>query len=208
MSQKTRICKRCFKELNEATFHNLLCKDACLCHKCLQELDPVLNEFNIGKIKCLNVYWYNDYVKELLYKFKGCLDYELKDTFLDYYNDYFSSKFKHYIMIPAPSSLDAEKARGFNQVLEMFGRIKLPMLCCVHKTTNTVQHNLNSKDRAEIKNEMMIDNIDLRGKKILIIDDVYTTGSTVKTMIDLVKSKHPSKIKVLVMAKTIDLDLR
>lgn len=174
----------------------------------MQELNPVFNEFKIGKIECTNVYWYNDYVKELLYKFKGCLDYELKDTFLDYYNEYFSSKYKGYIMIPAPSSTEATKNRGFNQVLEMFGKIKLPMYCCVHKTTNSIQHNLNSKERAEIKNEMIIDNIDLRGKKILIVDDVYTTGSTIKSMIELIKTKNPRKINVLVMAKTIDLDLR
>lgn len=174
----------------------------------MQELNPVFNEFKIGNVNGLNVYWYNDSVKELLYKFKGCLDYELKGTFLDYYNDYFSTKFKNYIMIPAPSSEEAEKTRGFNQVLEMFGKVKLPMYCCIHKTKNIAQHNLNSKEREEIKNEMVIDNIDLKGKKVLIVDDVYTTGSTVKTMIDLIQTKKPRKIKVLVMAKTIDLNLR
>ena len=44
------------------------------------------------------------------------------------------------------------------------------------------------------------------GKKVLIVDDVFTTGSTVNAMIDLIKPKNPKKIKILVMSKTRDID--
>ena len=208
LNQKTQICKRCFKEIKDATFHNLLHSDVSLCHKCLSELKPVFNEFKIGDIKCLNIYWYTDTIQGLLYQFKGCTDYELKDTFLDYYNEYISLKYHGYIMIPAPSSEEANKERGFNQVVEMFSKVKLPMYCCIHKRNDFKQHSLNSKERSEVKNLLKIDNIDLSKKKILIVDDVYTTGATVKSMIELIKKKNPHKIQVLVMAKTIDLDLR
>lgn len=111
-------------------------------------------------------------------------------------------------MIPAPSSEEANSERGFNQVVEMFGRVKLPMYCCIHKRSDFKQHNLNSKERSEVKNQLEIDNVDFSNKRILIVDDVYTTGATVRSMIELIKTKNPKKIQVLVMAKTIDLDLR
>jgi len=40
------------------------------------------------------------------------------------------------------------------------------------------------------------------GDKILIVDDVFTTGATVQGIIKLVKTLNPKKIRVLVMSKT------
>jgi predicted amidophosphoribosyltransferase len=40
------------------------------------------------------------------------------------------------------------------------------------------------------------------------VDDVYTTGSTIKAMIKLAREKGAKKIKVLLMSKTIDLEKR
>jgi xanthine phosphoribosyltransferase len=39
--------------------------------------------------------------------------------------------------------------------------------------------------------------------KILIVDDVFTTGSTLNAAIDLIKQGQPKNIKVLVLSKTI-----
>lgn len=111
-------------------------------------------------------------------------------------------------MVPAPSHKDADAERGFNHVVEIFRTLKLEMNRCIHKTERVKQADLSSEERQKISKVLVIDNIDFSGKKVLIVDDVFTTGSTVKTMISLIRSKNPKDIKVLVMSKTIDLDKR
>ena len=75
------------------------------------------------------------------------------------------------------------------------------MITCIHKTKDVKQADLTSKEREKIKDILVIDDVDLKGKKILIVDDVYTTGSTARAMIDLIQSKHPKKIKCLFLSK-------
>ena len=92
--------------------------------------------------------------------------------------------------------------------MEMYSILGLKMLTIIHKTKQIKQADLTSEERKKIGDVLIIDDVDLTNKKILIVDDVFTTGSTIRAMIKLIKSKNPKDIKVLVMAKTIDLDKR
>ena len=177
-----------------------------ICHKCFLKFKPKLTPFIINNIHGYYIYNYDEEVQKNLYQFKGCFDIELAGVFLDYFRHFLFLKYFGYVLVPAPSAKEADEERGFNHVIEIFKTLKLKMLPCVHKTTNIKQSDLSASERANIKNHLIIDDVDLTKKKILIVDDVYTTGSTVKAMIELIKSKNPKRIKVLVMSKTIDLD--
>lgn len=147
-------------------------------------------------------------MQEVLYQFKGCGDYELYSVFLEYYLPYLNYKFKGYEIIPAPSSKKNDEERGFNHVEEIFKNMHLKINKCIHKTKQVKQADLTTKQREKIGNYLVIDDVDLRHKKILLVDDVYTTGSTIKSMIELVREKGAKKIKVLLVSKTIDLEKR
>ena len=208
LNQRTDICKICFRPIEQNSFHSLIFKHPTICHDCLLKFGPVLNKFKIDDIECFHLYFYNEKVQEILYQFKGCKDYELKTVFLEYYLYYLNILFKGYEIIPAPSSKSSDKERGFNHVEEMFKNLHLKMNKCIHKTKQRKQADLTTKEREKIGQYLKIDNIDLTGKKILLVDDVFTTGSTIKSMIKLVKEKGAKKIKVLLMSKTIDLEKR
>ena len=111
-------------------------------------------------------------------------------------------------MIPAPSSEKSDNYRGFNHVEEIFKNLHLKMLKCIHKTKQVKQADLSTKEREKIGEYLVIDDVDLSHKKVLLVDDVYTTGSTIKAMIKLVRNKGAKRIKVLLMSKTIDLEKR
>lgn len=205
---RTDICKICFKPIEQSSFHSLFCKDPTICHDCLLKFGSVLKTFKVDDIECFHLYFYNEKVQELLYQFKGCYDYELYSVFLEYYLPYLNIKFNRYEIIPAPSSQKSDRERGFNHIEEMFKKMRLKMIKCIHKTKQRKQADLTTKEREKIGEYLTIDDVDLSGKKILLVDDVYTTGSTIKSMIKLVKEKGAKKIKVLLMSKTIDLEKR
>ena len=69
------FCKICFKEINDYSLYNLIRKKNILCEECFSKLDAKFISFKIGDIKGMSIYEYTDFIKELIYKYKGCADY-------------------------------------------------------------------------------------------------------------------------------------
>ena len=64
------------------------------------------------------------------------------------------------------------------------------------------QKELNDRERKNnLKKAFKIVKNDVQLKRVLLVDDIYTTGSTIKACISLLKSLNPMKIKVLVLCK-------
>ena len=75
----------------------------------------------------------------------------------------------------------------------------------IEKTKKEKQANKHKKERMKVGEIFKTNQIELvKNKKILIVDDVMTTGSSLKAAINLVKQGKPRKIEVLVMAKNIE----
>lgn len=160
-------------------------------------------------IKALSIYDYDEMIKKLIYTFKGCYDYELKDIFLTRYLSYLKILYRGYVVVPTPSSKVDDEKRGFNHVKEIYKSLGLPMLDVLIKISKEKQSSKSKKNRLKVDKKIISKNIDLlKGKKVLIVDDIYTTGATMQRAINLVKEGNPKTIKVLVIAKTIDLDKR
>lgn len=163
---------------------------------------PLFLKFRIDNINALAIYKYDEEIRTLLYQLKGCYDIELGEVFLDRFKDEIHYMFHDYYLIPAPSSKADDEQREFNHVKVIFQCLNLPMLSIIDKAYDYKQAELSAKERKKaIKCLKLNDNRSLYGKKILIVDDVYTTGATLCGMIRLIKTLKPKKIKVLVMSK-------
>ena len=116
---------------------------------------------------------------------------------------------KYDKIIPVPISKKRYKERGYNQSLlianEISKQTNLELVNnCLIKTKNIIeQSKLNKEDRQQniqgvysIQNEEIITN-----KKVLLIDDIYTTGSTVNECSKILQQARPERIGVLVLAK-------
>ena len=199
----TKYCKICFKEIRIDNFARLFDGDICICGKCQADFEPRFINFKVNGYKGLALYEYSAYIKNQVYLFKGCFDYELKDTFINLYFKELKVRYSGYKIIPIPSYKDDDDKRGFNHVVEVFKTMGLEMFPIIEKTAHFKQAEHKAKKRNEISKYLVLkDRIDLRKTKVLLVDDIYTTGSTMKAAINLVEKLDPKDIKVLVLAKT------
>ena len=202
-SLPTKVCKICFKEIGDKSLFNLAHKDADVCERCFQEIKMHFFKFQVLGYNAISIYRYDEKVQSLLYQFKGCFDYELLNVFFERFSRELSLRYRGYVMVPVPSYKKDDEIREFNHVEEMFKILNLPMRKMIIKTKKVKQATSTSHKRKDIgKHLELIDNSDLSKYKILLVDDVYTTGSTVKACIRLIEKLHPKKIEVLVMSKT------
>ena len=166
-------------------------------------MEPKFINFKVDRYKALALYEYSEFVKKQIYVFKGCFDYEMKDIFLNLFIKELKIYFKGYKVIPVPSYKKDDELRGFNHVVEVFKQMNLDVYPIVEKTAHFKQAEKSAKDRKSINKFLQLNSEKpLDKERVLIVDDIYTTGATMNAVIKLVEKLHPKEIRVLVLAKT------
>ena len=198
----TPCCKICFKDIYIESLHTFLFPSQLICKSCIKEMNPIFKEFKLLNIKGLSIYRYNETLKKLIFLYKGNKDYELKDVFLFNYINVLKLRYKNYEIVYVPSSKEKIIEKGFDHVREMFKHLNLKEGVKIVKTRNEKQSDKTYKERLKIKNLFKIEEYkNIEGKKVLIVDDICTTGSTLKAIINLLIPLKPKLIEILVIAK-------
>ena len=204
--QPKKRCKLCFNEIKDDNFALFISPNLSLCKQCYKKLIPKFINFKANGYKALSIYQYDEGVKSLLYQLKGCFDIELASIFLERYCNYYRLMFQGYFIVPIPSFQLDDEMREFNHFIEICSCLKLPIEKAIVKTEHFKQADHNRNERKEIGKYLeLVEGVNLTGKKVLVVDDVYTTGSTMKAAIRLIEKLHPKDIKIMVMSKTKDI---
>lgn len=106
------------------------------------------------------------------------------------------------ITTATPLSGPARKKRGFNQVEEILDWCGINHVSLLKRTGHTRhQSELGSEDRmVSIKGQFSLDQKSfnyIQGKKILVVDDVYTTGSTANEISGVLMEAGADSVEVL-----------
>ena len=142
------------------------------------------------------------------YKYKAISNFILKNFILK------DSKIlkiinKYDVIIPVPISKKRMKERGYNQaelIAKQIARVtgKTLNTTTLYKHKNIIaQSSLNKEERElNIKNVYKLKNgHKLYNKKILLFDDIYTTGSTANECCKIIEEAGAKKIGVMTIAK-------
>jgi len=119
------------------------------------------------------------------------------------------SDFGDFWLAPVPLHKRKLKLRGYNQAEELAKEIskvfKIPLLNnALIKTKNTpAQVELKKEERREnIKNAFLCKNPGaIKNKKILLVDDVFTTGATMEECARVLKNKGAKEVWGMVAAR-------
>lgn len=160
----------------------------------------------------LYIFKYEGIIRKIILKYKFQDKAYIYKTFVNFLlkNEKFFKIIKSYdTIIPVPISKQRKKERGYNQsyllAKEIARNVGLNLVNNVlYKTKNTIeQSKLKREDRIkniqgvyETKNVMSLNN-----KKVLLLDDIYTTGSTVTQCCKMLNKANPNKIGVFTIAK-------
>lgn len=215
------ICENCFKTIEFI--------DKPYCVKCgkpfLISTDLFKQEREILCVDCKrkkysfefarSVGIYRGVLRECIHLFKYHGEKKLAEPLGELLIDYLvrNQEFKKGIdlIIPVPLHKNDLKGRGFNQsvllgrIIENYFSIPAKEEVLIKKKLTPSQVNLSKKERE--KNILRAFSIDrpeeIRGKNILILDDIFTTGSTVEECSKELKKAKAKNIFILTLARSV-----
>lgn len=113
-------------------------------------------------------------------------------------------------IVPVPMHRSRERERGFNQsallAQVVADRLSLPITTQALKRTKAArpQVDLTLEERADnVKGTFGIGSDTLDGRNLMLIDDVFTTGSTLDEAAGVLKSGGAASVHVLVLARSV-----
>lgn len=117
-------------------------------------------------------------------------------------------------IVPVPVHRDKEKARGFNQAEKMARhlgrRIGVPVLprAIIRNRMTAAQRSLSAEDRYfNLEGAFSLnpkDAVKIRGSRILLLDDVYTTGATAHRCGDVLKEAGAARVDFIALETSND----
>lgn len=213
------ICLLCHTEYTiEPTFHQLfLLKDSSpglctTCHNKFQLITPpycsrcykpdikdVCSDCKIWEkegiiVNHQAVFTYNTAMEEFFSRYKFLGDYRLHHVF----HKYFQIE-KGYTIVPIPVSKERFQERGFNQVAALLQ--PLPFSSLLEKEEGPAQNTRTRNERLKNKNTFTLKAKVKVPDKILLVDDVYTTGRTLQHAIAVLKQGGAQEIKTFSLCR-------
>jgi competence protein ComFC len=191
-----RICGRSFSLFPEQYRQGDSCYD-CIRWEEDEEWAGVLQQNR-------SLYVYNDFLKDVIAKIKYRGDTELVKAFYPIAHSKFERISRKSLLVPIPLSEERQYERGFNQAeiiaRSITGNFQPLLKRVAHEEK---QSKKTRKDRVAKKNNPFIvtNEGDVKNKSILLIDDVYTTGSTLRYAAKVLKEAGADQISSITLAR-------
>jgi competence protein ComFC len=134
--------------------------------------------------KNTSVFEYNESMKNALstFKFRGdaALVNVFKQMFVSIYKNQLASQ-QIDAVVPIPLSNERLYERGFNQAKLLADFLPLPQLDVLQRTHHEKQSKKSRNERLHAVNVFTVNDPSIiENKRILLVDDIYTTGSTLR----------------------------
>lgn len=176
-----------------------------ICPSCKSRINKAKNEGSI-----LSYGFYGGILKSLILKFKYESNYNVGYLLANFLIEIIKeSEIDIDIICYIPMIRKDERKRGFNQCKlianEIGYNLNIPVSNCIKKVKHTKEQKKLTKEE-RIKNLIgafeVTSNEDIKNKRVLLIDDVMTTGATIDECTKILKKSGVKEIIVLTIAKS------
>jgi len=185
-------CSRSLDDLVQRLIKGEMCLD---CHR--WEVDP---EWKGILHQNFSLYFYNDFLKDYLAKYKYRGDYVLAKAFSHTIKSYLA-KADYDLIIPIPLSDERRYERGFNQSVALLEEAEVRPSTILTRLHSEKQSKKSRKDRLRQEQVFQLVGSDLNNKSVLLFDDIYTTGTTLRHAAKLLREAGAEKVSSLTLAR-------
>lgn len=148
-----------------------------------------------------SLFIYNDFIKEIIAKYKYRGDYAIAGAFAPYLMQQLAKMDFDYL-IPIPLSDERLRERGFNQAK---GLAEMAGYSCEEYLKRTHSEKQSKKTRDERINLAQVFQVlsdkEILGKHFLLIDDIYTTGSTLRQAARVLRLEGADDVKSITLVR-------
>lgn len=207
------ICPECSKKLSPVTGSRCFCcgipvrDETEYCKRCGEKK----RWFDQGK----GIFFYDEQMKRsiLRYKYEGRRQYgEFYAKAMYIFAKKDVEKWKPDVLVPIPLYPRKQRMRGFNQAEDLAEKLAVylnlpvdPEMLKKIKDTKS-QKKINKREREKNLKGAFQALKTAKGKKILIVDDVYTTGSTMDAAAKCLKEAGALNVYFLTVCTGMDID--
>lgn len=204
-------CSNCFGKLPRLTHSCLRCggpieeNNDGVCMNCKA------NNFSFNSAR--SAFAYSDSIVNIMYRYKFGRGKYLFEPMAEYMCDVFSRwNISVDVITSVPLHKNREKSRGYNQskLLAHYiaDKFNFKYVDAVEKVVdNTAQATLDFKSRREnvkdVYRTISEAKSEIKDKKVLLIDDIYTTGATSNAVSEILKSMGANEVYVLTFAHSV-----
>lgn len=192
------LCEKCRAHIKEKYIQEPYCL------KCGKQLDDMTQEYcddckSAAHMydRGLAIFKYHDDIKESVYSFK----YKDCKIYGDFYGEQMAEKYKDIItkwqpdvIVPVPIHRSRMRKRGYNQAeliaKALSQKLSLPM------DINVLLREKKTEPQKKLSKDIRIKNVEnafkvtknvVRYNKIILVDDIYTTGATINACAQVLK---------------------
>lgn len=203
-----KVCKECRKKLNPINGER--------CFRCSRPLDDAKQEYcrtcrnkSYHYDQGIGIFTYGTVLKQSLIKLK----YENRQEYGRFYGEFAAvyagkqiKQWKIDVLMPIPLHWKKMEKRGYNQaeiIAKAAGKkLDIPVdTKCLRRVVNTKpQKDLSETERKQNLKDAFAVRKKTEYKRILLVDDIYTTGATVDAAAKVLKKAGAEKVYFLAIA--------
>ncbi|MGA4718537.1 ComF family protein [Fictibacillus nanhaiensis] len=143
-------------------------------------------------------------MKEMIAKLKYRGDAEIVKAFYPVLSSEFKKISHDAIIVPIPLSDERHYERGFNQAELLARGIQKPVEQLLKRKTHEEKQSKKTREErlSQKKNPFeVIDSVKVKDQKVILVDDVYTTGSTLRYAVKVLIEGGAKEVSSITLAR-------